>query len=248
MLSELNPHVRDKDISMNAETHTYTVKGKAYRGSVSTFLKLFFSKFDEKLAITNILKSKNINNPTYEYYGMNYEQIKKHWENGKNLGTELHSYIEDYFNGKERINNTVEYSYFKNFIRDYPNFIPYRTEFMIYHEQLRLVGCVDMLCIKPNGHFTLLDWKRSKRIDAYSFNNKCSTFPGLTHIPDCNFYHYTFQLNIYKYILETCYDMIIDEMYMVVFHPNNTNYKIYVINTLQNEMNIIMDYRSKNLT
>ena len=45
-----------------------------------------------------------------------------------------------------------------------------------------------------------------------SFRDKRSTFPGLEHIPDSNFYHYSFQLNIYKFILQTEYGMIIDYM------------------------------------
>ena len=37
--------------------------------------------------------------------------------------------------------------------------------------------------------------------------------------------------------------MIIDEMYMVVFHPNNSNYIKYPIANMSNEMNIIMNDR-----
>lgn len=249
MLKDRNRLERDDDITMNVEEHVYTVKGKKYKGSVSTFLKEFFEKFNSKDAISAILKSKKINDPSYEYYGMNEEDIIQHWENGRNLGTELHAQIEDYFNTMkiDRSNRNLDYRFFKNFLDDHFDLTPFRSELMIYHERLKLVGSVDMLFIKPNGHFICMDWKRSKRIDMTSFGNKCSNFQGLEHIPDCNFYHYSFQLNIYKYILETEYGMIIDEMYMVVFHPNNSNYVKHQISNMSVEMEIIMNDRFKKM-
>jgi len=251
MLKDKNKLLRDDDITMDVPAHIYTIKGEEYKGSVSTFLKEFFDKFNMKDAILAILKSKKINDPSYEYYGMNEKDIINHWDSGRNLGTELHAYIEDYFNNigelhnitkteNLKINKIIEYRYFYNFLIDHSNLTPYRSELMIYHEKLKLVGSVDMLYIKPNGHMICMDWKRSKRIDTTSFGNKCSKFPGIEHIPDCNYYHYSFQLNIYKFILETEYNMIIDEMYMVVFHPNNSNYLKYPIINMSYEMNIIM--------
>lgn len=247
MLSELNPHIRDGTISMNVSTHTYYVNGKQYKDSVSTFLKSFFDPFNMCLAIKFILRSKKMKDPSYEYYGMTATKIKDHWKNNADLGTELHAFIEDYYNGKERINTTVEYGYFKNFIRDHPEFVAYRTEFMIYNKKIELSGSIDMVCIKPNGHYTILDWKRAKRIDKESFNNKCSSFPGLEHIPDCNFYHYSFQLNIYKYILESEYNMIIDDLFLVIFHPNNNNYVIHEVAIMEEEIRIMIDERIRRM-
>lgn len=272
-LQDKFPLPKDNDITMDVPTHVYTVKGKKYGGSVSTFLKEFFDKFDTEAAITSILASKKIKDKSYEYFGMEKQDILNHWAKGLNDGTILHSCIEDYYNsivihftttdgtirvrplGEVSIGNTfnlqdkilmyksIEYGYFKNFLNDHPDLIPYRSELMIYHEELELVGSVDMIFIKPNGHYSCFDWKRSKRIDRTSYGNKCSTFPGLNHIPDCNYYHYCFQLNIYKFILESKYNMIIDDMNMVVFHPNNNNYVKYCIPNMNNEMNTIMDAR-----
>ena len=245
MLKDINQLSRDNDITMNVEEHIYTVKGEKYKGSVSTFLKEFFNKFNSEDAILAIIRSNKMYDPLYEYYGMNEQDIINHWEIGRNLGTELHAHIEDYFNTMklDRTNKSIDYRYFRNFLNDHFDLVPFRSELMIYHERLKLVGSVDMLFIKPNGHMICMDWKRSKRIDKKSFGNKCSTFQGLEHIPDCNYYHYSFQLNIYKYILETEYNMIVDEMYMVVFYPNNSNYVKYQIANMSDEMNIIMNDR-----
>ena len=44
---------------------------------------------------------------------------------------------------------------------------------------------------------------------------------GLSHIHDSNYWHYTLQLNIYKYTLETKYDLIVRDLHLVVIHPEN---------------------------
>ena len=36
----------------------------------------------------------------------------------------------------------------------------------------------------------------------------------LSHLPDTNYFHYALQLNIYRHILETEYDMRVDGMYL----------------------------------
>jgi hypothetical protein len=276
-LQDKFPLPKDNDVTMDVPNHVYTVKGKEYEGSVSSFLKDFFVKFDTESAISGILGSKNINNREYEYFGMNRQNILDHWAKGLNDGTILHSCIEDFYNGivthitgtdgvvrvkplgevsiggtfnlqdKIAMYKSIEYGYFKNFLKDYPDLVPYRSELMIYHEELELVGSVDMIYIKPNGNYILADWKRSKRIDTTSFGNKCSKFSGLEHIPDCNYYHYCFQLNIYKFILESKYGMIIDEMNMIVFHPKNKNYVKYIIPNMDREMSIIMANRIKKI-
>ena len=79
-----------------------------------------------------------------------------------------------------------------------------------------------MLYRKPDGTYALYDWKRVKEIkrdNAYEKGNGvCST---LDH---CNYSHYSLQLHIYKKILETRYDLIVSEMYLVVLHPDQPTF------------------------
>ena len=44
---------------------------------------------------------------------------------------------------------------------------------------------------------------------------------GLGHIHDSNYWHYTLQLNIYKYTLETKYELSVRDLHLVVIHPEN---------------------------
>ena len=47
--------------------------------------------------------------------------------------------------------------------------------------------------------------------------------PCIEHLPDCNFYHYSLQLNTYKALLEKNYGVKVKGMYLVCLHPNNEN-------------------------
>ena len=47
--------------------------------------------------------------------------------------------------------------------------------------------------------------------------------PCIAHLPDTNFWHYSLQLNTYKYMLEKNYGKKVTDMYLVCLHPNNYN-------------------------
>ena len=68
--------------------------------------------------------------------------------------------------------------------------------------------------------YSIYDWKRVKEIKKTGFGKTC-LIPGLSHIHDANYWHYCFQLNIYKFILESKYDKKIRDLHLVVIHPEN---------------------------
>ena len=64
-----------------------------------------------------------------------------------------------------------EFDYFMNFEADHENkLIPYRTEWMVFHEELKLSGSIDMVFQNKKGELEIYDWKRSKAIE-YDFDN-----------------------------------------------------------------------------
>ena len=66
-------------------------------------------------------------------------------------------------------------------------------------------------------------WKNIKKDNRY----QSSITPCIEHLPDTNFWHYSLQLNTYKYILEKNYGERVVGMYLVCLHPNNAN-KSYI--------------------
>ena len=57
----------------------------------------------------------------------------------------------------------------------------------------------------------------------------------------CNYNLYSLQLNIYRYILESEYDMRISAMYLGVFHPNQETYLHVVIPFLDAEIEKVVN-------
>lgn len=54
------------------------------------------------------------------------------------------------------------------------------------------------------------------------------------HLQDCNFYHYSLQLAIYKHILQNYYGLPVSQTFIVVLHPNQDKYiKIFTENVDQ---------------
>ena len=70
-----------------------------------------------------------------------------------------------------------------------------------------------------------------------------SGFGPVAHLPDSNYWHYTLQLNVYRWFLETHYGLRISDMYLVIMHPDNTNYKRFRLNRLEEEVEAMLECR-----
>ena len=68
-------------------------------------------------------------------------------------------------------------------------FKAYRTEWIIFDEEIKLAGSVDMCYTDKEGNYYLFDWKRSKQIIKEN-NYRKGKYP-LNHIDDTNYWHYT---------------------------------------------------------
>jgi DNA-binding beta-propeller fold protein YncE len=115
---------------------------------------------------------------------------------------------------------TKEWLYFLDFLRDYPDLKPYRTEWMIYDEELKLSGSIDMVYENPDGSLMIYDWKRSKEISRVNNFNEYAKTQCISHLPNSNFWHYALQLNTYKAILQRKYDKVVTDLYLVRLHPD----------------------------
>lgn len=252
-LAKKNAHPRDAHILFDEEPHIYTIKGDSDFLSVTTWNHFHFSQFDADKIIDKMMGSYRW--PQSKYYGMTKDDIKKQWsDNGKQAseaGTKMHYDIECFYNNvdvDEKGKNTTEWSYFEQFHKDYGNLTPYRTEWMIYDEELRFAGSVDMLYQNEDGTLEIYDWKRSKQIKTEnrwgSGITKC-----VSHLPDSNFWHYSLQLNTYKAILEKNYGVTISGMYLVCLHPNNENgsYQRIKVDSMSTEITALFKLREKML-
>lgn len=244
MLALLNNHPRDKNIQFEEEGHKYTVLGRTDFTSVTTTIKKFFNAFDADKVLNKLTRFGVFEK---KYPGKTIEQVKREWnENGRTAsarGTRLHQYIEFFFNGidtpyEEYLDLDIEVNMFYDFAAQLaPNMTPYRTEWYIFDEVHKLAGSIDMIFrVDPADarRVAIYDWKCSKEI-KYSNKYEKSKSP-IAHLEDCNYNHYSLQLNLYKYILEKRYGLVVVEMMLVIIHRNFSSFNLVAVKDMQREI------------
>lgn len=248
-----HPHSRDASIIFDEIPHIYTINGSTDNVSVTTWCHSHFEPFNAEKIIQRMMSKPNWSNN--KYFGKTAAEISAGWkEQGKIAaceGTNMHKMIEDYYQlgeFKEPITcSDAEINMFKAFVNKNEHLKPYRAEWMIWDDELRLAGSIDMVFQKPNGDLVIYDWKRCKNINKAPFNNLFSKTPCISHIPDSNYWHYSLQLNTYKGILERNYGIKISSMALVQLHPMQSNYKIISVPDLSHEIAELFEERLSQL-
>ena len=248
-----NAHPRDKQIVFDEPTHIYTVQGSS-KGIISCtkFLHEFFGHFDAKAVIKKMMAGPNWTQNKWYKPGITVDEIAEQWnKNGREAsgaGTAMHLAIEQFLNGREdvivpEVKNTPEWRYFMNFWNEHgADLEPYRTEWEVWSADHKLAGSIDMVFRrKSDGKYLIYDWKRSKDIKT---NNQFQMGLGpLSHLPDCNYWHYSLQLNVYRWVLENLYGLEIADMYLLILHPDNGNYRRMRLNRLDQEVDDMLNCR-----
>jgi hypothetical protein len=261
ILSSINVHERDKHIQFFEEGHKYIIdfEPEVKYTSVTTWNHKHFSEFNADAIINSMMKGKGWKEG-HKYWNMSPEQIKAQWNANSSIvssaGTDMHFEIECFMNEKllpvgythEQLYNLymsenksdkpIEWQYFLNFVKDFPDLKPYRTEWTIYHEDIKISGSIDMIYENPDGTLSIYDWKRSKNITRINNWNKFALPPQICHLPDSNFWHYAMQLNTYKVILEEKYGKKVSDLYLVRLHPDaeEKNYELIKLPDLSSEV------------
>jgi len=265
-----NPHPRDALIEFDAGPHKYTCAGEANYTSVTKWNHSHFKQFDADAIITKMMA----NERTWKkspYYGKTREEIKAGWDKNRDeaaqLGTDMHYGIECYYRGETPLTPLVGDGggggggggdvggggltlspHFLAFLADNPNLIPYRTEWMIFDEDIRLAGSIDMI-YEGDGENELMiyDWKRCKDIKKMNTFGDFALTDCISHFPDTNFWHYALQLNTYKAILEAKYNKKVTRMCLVCLHPNQPSYQVYKVPDLSKELAELFALRKEQL-
>ena len=241
LLSSKNHYERDERIQFSDSDHTYLIDKKNKAVSVTELIGRYFPKFDKEFwANKESIKT-----------GKPKNEILKKWDElgkkARDLGTELHEQIENFYNSKEYIRSKELDKFFKfhkNHIQD--KYKPHRTEWRIFDEDKNLAGTVDMVYEKENGELFIFDCKRSKKIinsdGSIEKNNPFENgLNGLSHLPSSDYVKYCLQQNIYKNILESKYDKKVSSMNLLILHPHLDNYHIIQVESFKNETKYLLD-------
>ncbi len=274
VLSKRNNHVRDQYIQFFEDDHKYiiTCDPTSKYTSVTTWLHEHFAQFDPDSVLSSMMSKKSWKSG-HKYWGLTPDEIKKQWSDSGKLasgaGTAMHFEIECFMNNAQMdhaythtdlynryLNDesnssttSVEWGYFLNFVRDTQNLKPYRTEWTVFNEDLKIAGSIDMIYENTDGTLSIYDWKRSKEIAKTNMYKKYATTECICHMHDSNYWHYALQLNIYKAILEAKYDKVVRDLYLVRLHPDaeQKNYDLIKLPILTKEISDLFNDRREKM-
>ena len=266
-LAVLHKHPRDDRIQFEEETHTYTIDGaRAGWTSCTGFLHHFFGEFNADAVIAKMMASSRWSDS--KYFGMTAEAIKAQWAAkgaaSSTAGTRMHLDIEHFYNAMPATTACTwsmedgfaglaadawtpaagtEWDYFCDYQRRYgAQFQPFRTEWLVFDDEHKVAGSIDMVYKKADGTLAIYDWKR---VEDLKTENRFESGKGpVSHLPDTNYWHYSLQLNVYRYILQKHYGVVVSELALVVLHPTNTSWRVVRINLMDDEIAGMMSTRA----
>lgn len=197
--------------------------------------------------------------------GISEEDLKKEWwiaaKVGTTRGTLLHKYMEDSYSRKEYPKNygnlenvlsilpLIEYiqsvdsikKMADDFIKDFPNLIPIKSEVVIGSSELGIAGMFDQLMYdESNDTYIIIDYKTDK--DIKYTNRWANLKEPLSNLEDCQYVKYSLQLSLYKYIIEKYTKIKISELKVIWFNSKNDTYKIIPIDFLEDEIQKLIKY------
>ena len=213
--------------------------------SMTTFIGTLYAPFnaDEAIAGMKANEKKWASPQQNKYFGMSDDEIKKQWDDKRDkasaAGTAMHLNLERRYLGRAHDKGTKELSHYEEFERRHVTgkLRPYRTEWMVWDQELMWCGSIDIVFEYVPGHPLHLpdkdgkkhlivgDYKRCEHVDE--FNSFQSGLPGTLahHAGNCSYIRYTIQTyGGYKYKLEKHYDVVVDEVWLIVLHPDQKTY------------------------
>ena len=223
---------KKNNITLDLDNHEYKLinNPELVFTSVTTCIEYFFEGFDAQ----KIAKKLITNYPKYSQYTV--ESLIAEWNASADYGTRVHDEIEKWIkfgdepNDRKAIHGKewIERQFSKS---DSDLF----SEIIIYSEELAIAGTIDLI-VKNNvtGEYDIFDWKTSKKIETISYGNKMGTHEVTKDVMDCNFYHYSLQLSLYRYILENYYNIKINRQYIA--HLKNDGVDILPTSYMSNEI------------
>jgi ATP-dependent exoDNAse (exonuclease V) beta subunit len=214
---------KDPNFKFNEDSHTYTYleNGKPVQTftSVTGFISFFKQKFDQDFWSKR--KAKEL--------GVSQDQILNEWkensEKAMDLGTQVHKWIEDFYNGVnpslptenkvlERVNA------FKNLYNEkLYKFTPVAQEFRLFSRKWGLAGTTDAI-FELNGKYYIGDWKTNGSFTTDL--DKCYKklkYP-FDHLLENALNAYSIQLSLYRLILEEEAGFITHGAFLAWIGPN----------------------------
>lgn len=244
-----------KDYEFIDETHTYYYKGEKVSISTTGLIHQYSNEFDKWEMSANVARKR----------GISQLEVLEEWriENLHSTikGSMIHEFAQSLWEGKD-------YIFKYDDIPDEINIRRLQEELLVmsnqavnfykdYKDLYDLVGCeiylgvpdfdecgaTDMILkSKFSDDILILDFKSNKKIDFESFGHKKMLVP-LQKYEDCNYIHYSLQLNAYAFKLEYMTGIKAKEKLIVYFDCTKDNYQIIEPLEMRKEVEEIYEIR-----
>lgn len=186
-------------ISFDKERHEYTYRdGRKFKG-VTGWISDFKNPFDKEGASLGVARKE----------GISQAEVLARWDEqlrvSQDYGNGVHDSIEQMIATGEI--NPVYSVELENvlYALDHNDLTPIACEYTVYNEDVERASNIDLIC-ERDGQIVLLDFKTpEKGIKFEAYKNQKMQYPVV--LPDCSYYHYSLQLDIYAYWLESKYGM-----------------------------------------
>lgn len=189
--------------------------------SPTGILKDFYEEFDTIPQAQKYVKKHRLN--------ITWEQLVFAWEMLGHIaaeeGTLLHGYGESLFNNYGMSRPSTKKT---KFVEDLHSELTYdyklaKTELLIYSTELRVAGQVDLLMKNhDSSKYFLFDYKFLREpLERKSYYNRFTRkykmmAPPFHRLMDCNYIHYSIQMEIYRYLMGALGKKVVSKTLMVV--------------------------------
>lgn len=191
-------------ITFTEDDHRYVDDFDIEYTSCTTLVHSAFEPFDAQSAAER--KSARTGIPPEQYI----RQWKEYADERADLGTRTHENCERQILGQyekmhqpvddeERARFRAAWFEVEHLRNAYERLEP---EKLVFSPRFRVAGSIDLLGRKHNGAYTILDWKFITALKTTAFQKKTGCHFATSHLPDCNFYCYALQTNLYEQILK----------------------------------------------
>lgn len=214
----------DNNIALIDSIHKYELKDdpEFEFTSCTTFAKYFFQSFD-KIGIANSLTATHPN-----YADITPQKLVEEWDAIAIEGSFIHAEIENFLKENAepiRLKSKTAIEWLKKNILESDKYDVF-SEVIIYSKELKLAGTVDLLLYdKKEDTYKILDWKTNKKLDTQSFQNRMGNHKATSNLMDCNYFHYSIQLSLYRFILKKFYGLTVTGT--VISHLTESDVQLY---------------------
>ena len=246
-----NPFPREERVQFDEENHKYTIDGVVVPRSITGLLSLYENKFDPEQAM-NAMQHGHFWESTCQELAMRGLGVTKkdfldRWakagEVGRLRGHLLHFHCESLANSipvqEPHSPEFQQAQHIFDLLLDW-GMKPYRAEVNIFHVGLRCGGQPDLLLLDSQGRIVIVDWKRTNKLSKE--NDRAAMKYPLNHLPDCSYYRYALQVNLYRYVLETEYGMSVASMFLAVCHPDLVVPRLIEVPPLNAEVDAVVEH------